>query len=124
MPSKENYQENWNGFLSDKAYQADSDKFGKDAFKEGKTFKFKGRYYRAIYTKDDKSNGFQDVAVAPTVSGNRDDKRLNYNDVQIATAVTNPDDIKDIVTDGTEITESRALGGKDKKYYNVKYTLL
>ncbi|WP_191975710.1 primase C-terminal domain-containing protein, partial [Fructilactobacillus florum] len=47
MAEKDNYENNWDGFLSQKAYQVDTNKYGKSSVKEN--FEFKGQKYHVVY---------------------------------------------------------------------------
>ncbi|WP_056961422.1 hypothetical protein, partial [Fructilactobacillus florum] len=58
--------------------------------------------------------GFQGMAVAPYKHGKPD-----YHNVQIAIAGTNFDDIKDVITDATQIPESRTIIGPSAYVYGI-----
>ncbi|WP_252895301.1 hypothetical protein [Fructilactobacillus florum] len=68
----------------------------------------KGYKYKVVYKDDDKSNGFQGLAVAPIVHG-----KVDYNNVQIAIAGTNANDNHDLITDASKIKEARDVADKD-----------
>ncbi|WP_247918254.1 hypothetical protein [Streptococcus oralis] len=84
---------NYNDIV-DGVYNVDAGKV-KRPWRDDKIFKSNGQTFRVLSTKDNTSNGMQEMAVAPV------DKNGNvYNShVVIAYAGTNKDDIKDLGTD-------------------------